>query len=993
MRPKNPPGQPRSARPSGTFPILSNATPTGTPGATPTPRRPKPPWLKVQAPGGSRYHDIKKRLEGLDLWTVCEEAQCPNIGECWSGGTATIMLMGGTCTRGCRFCAVMTGKPAPLDPREPYHAAEAVVAMGVDYIVITSVNRDDLEDGGAEHFATCVRELKRLKPDILVEVLIPDFQGRMASVDAIIAGGPDVIAHNVETTRRLTRGVRDARATFDQSLAVLRHVRQATAGKILTKTSIMLGLGEGDDEVKEALAELRQAEVDIVTFGQYLQPSPKHLAVEAFVAPEAFDALGRDGARHGLRVRGVGSAGALELSRRRALPEARDRGAAGPTRPGVARAPPRRRRDPGAGLGRHHARRRPPLPEVDPSEDARILGRLVELSAHARGMEELLTRLADSGRIRPMLPSARARTALVGAGHALEPGDALFGTARDWPAALARGLSAEALVKQAYGKRPERTMPGAVFDRDLGIWLSEATHAGHMAEAVGFGMAQALRGSPAIALCCLGSGTLMLPEAIAALVHAVERKARVVFLLRGRRGRSIGWWSCIASWCRPTRRTASAEPSPRGARRGRGCRCSSTRAGSGAGRATIWRARPTTPWKRRRAASSRRMERALTNEVRDTLDKARARRGAVMAALVEAIRRALGEVLAAKPEAVLMGVDVAQHGGLFRASAGLVERFGAERVLDVPPNAPAMLGMARGMKLAGHLPMVELPPGEPAARAGQALADDIARMSLRTGGALAGPFLVRVPEVGHVRAAGGAGAGLSDGDSPEPALARAEGLTVVAPSRPIDAWAMIHAAADHPEPVVVLEPRRSIARRARRSRPDEVPAGDVLRLPRVVQPGADLVIFAWGAGVPAALEAASARRRRRLRVRRGRRARAGAAAHRGAGRGARGDRPRAHRARRRRRLRRRGRGAAGAGGVLRAGGAHRRRRPRTGRRRDHLRRGPGRAQRLASQGTRERDALRVQAAGPGRGDDRGRARRLARRRRRRAGSSSRWPRS
>lgn len=226
-----------------------------------------------------------------------------------------------------------------------------------------------------------------------------------------------------------------------------------------------------------------------------------------------------------------------------------------------------------------------------------------------------------------------------------------------------------------------------------------------------------------------------------------------------------------------------------------------------------------------------------------------------MTALVEAIRRALGEVLAAKPEAVLMGQDVGAHGGLFRATAGLLDRFGATRVLDVPPNAPAMLGLARGMKLAGHLPLVEIPPGESAARAGQALADDIGRMRLRTGGVLAGPFVVRVP-VGHVAVAGGATAGLADGDSPEPALARAEGLTVVAPSRPSDAWAMIHAAADHPEPVVVLEPKALYRRKGAPLAPDAVPATDVLSRPRVVRDGKDLTFFAWGAGVPAAVEAA-----------------------------------------------------------------------------------------------------------------------------------------
>jgi lipoic acid synthetase len=290
------------------FPIIQDAnlpTPpteaaTGDSGDGMMPFRPRPPrqrkpaWLKVQAPGGERYHEIRKRLDGLDLWTVCEEAQCPNIGECWNGGTATIMLMGGTCTRGCRFCAVATGRPKPLDPMEPFNAAKAVAAMGVDYIVITSVNRDDLPDGGAAHFASCVRELKRLQPDILVEVLIPDFQGRMEGVDLLIEAGCDVIAHNVETVRRLTRKVRDVRATFDQSLGVLKHVdaagrgRREGGGDVLAKTSIMLGLGETDQEVESALVELRGVGCDVVTFGQYLQPSPKHLEVVEFVTPEKF---------------------------------------------------------------------------------------------------------------------------------------------------------------------------------------------------------------------------------------------------------------------------------------------------------------------------------------------------------------------------------------------------------------------------------------------------------------------------------------------------------------------------------------------------------------------------------------------------------------------------------------------------------------------------------------------------------------------------------
>lgn len=281
-------------------PVVEAETPELAEGGAMMPFRPrparqrKPSWLKVQAPGGARYHEIKKRIEGLELFTVCEEAQCPNIGECWSGGTATIMLMGGTCTRGCRFCAVATGRPKPLDPSEPFNAAKAVVAMGVDYIVITSVNRDDLPDGGAAHFGACVRELKRLQPDILVEVLIPDFQGRMAGVDELINAGCDVIAHNVETVRRLTRKVRDVRATFDQSLSVLKHIdesgrnKRAAGGDVLSKTSIMLGLGETDDEIESALMELRGVGCDVVTFGQYLQPSPKHLEVVEFVLPEKF---------------------------------------------------------------------------------------------------------------------------------------------------------------------------------------------------------------------------------------------------------------------------------------------------------------------------------------------------------------------------------------------------------------------------------------------------------------------------------------------------------------------------------------------------------------------------------------------------------------------------------------------------------------------------------------------------------------------------------
>lgn len=269
------------------FPILQgNARP---------PQRRKPEWLKVPAPGGGRYEEIRRRIASLDLHTVCQEAHCPNIGECWDGGTATIMLMGGTCTRGCRFCAVSTGHPPPLDPHEPAHAAEAVVAMGVDYIVLTSVNRDDLPDGGAGHFAETILHLKRLQPDIMVEALIPDFCGSRDAVQSVLAAQPEVVAHNVETTPRLTRTVRDARATYAQSLDVLEQVvtegrgKSVRGGDILAKTSLMVGLGETEGEIVGCLEDLRERGVQVVTFGQYLRPTPRHLAVEEYVAPDVFE--------------------------------------------------------------------------------------------------------------------------------------------------------------------------------------------------------------------------------------------------------------------------------------------------------------------------------------------------------------------------------------------------------------------------------------------------------------------------------------------------------------------------------------------------------------------------------------------------------------------------------------------------------------------------------------------------------------------------------
>lgn len=258
-------------------------------------QRIKPPWLKVKAPGGQSYAAIKQRLRSLSLHTVCEEARCPNMGECWGGGTATLMLMGDTCTRGCRFCAVTTGRPGALDPLEPEKTADTVEAMELEYVVLTSVNRDDLPDGGADHFARCVEAIKRRTPHVLVECLTPDFEGDEAAVARVIASGLDVFAHNVETVPRMQRRVRDVRASWEQSVAVLRAgrriARETGRDRMLTKTSVMVGAGETDAELDETMVLLRAADVDVVTFGQYLRPSPKHMEVDRYAPPESFDAL------------------------------------------------------------------------------------------------------------------------------------------------------------------------------------------------------------------------------------------------------------------------------------------------------------------------------------------------------------------------------------------------------------------------------------------------------------------------------------------------------------------------------------------------------------------------------------------------------------------------------------------------------------------------------------------------------------------------------
>lgn len=248
----------------------------------------KPDWLRARLPSGPGYSQVKANVRKHRLATVCEESMCPNIGECWTHGTATIMIMGDTCTRACRFCAVDTGNPHGwLDPNEPANCADSVEIMGLNYIVLTSVDRDDLADGGARHYADCVQAIKQRVPGTRVEALAPDFSGNKAHVETVVDSGLEVFAQNVETVERLTHVVRDARAGYRQSLDVLAHAKQHNPA-VLTKTSVMLGLGETEDEIARTLDDLRDAGVDIVTFGQYLRPTINHLPIERYVPPEDF---------------------------------------------------------------------------------------------------------------------------------------------------------------------------------------------------------------------------------------------------------------------------------------------------------------------------------------------------------------------------------------------------------------------------------------------------------------------------------------------------------------------------------------------------------------------------------------------------------------------------------------------------------------------------------------------------------------------------------
>ena len=248
----------------------------------------KPPWLRVKLGGGDKYKSVKQTVQTHQLATVCEESHCPNIGECWSHGTATIMLMGSVCTRACKFCAVDTGNPKGwLDPNEPANAARSVQLMNLRYVVITSVDRDDLSDGGAQHYADCVRAIKALNPDTAVEALTPDFNGRQTDVATVVNSGLQVFAQNVETVERLTHTVRDIRAGYAQTLDVLAYAKSINPD-VLTKSSLMVGIGETDDEIEIALADLRAHNVDIVTLGQYLRPTANHLPIDRWVPPEQF---------------------------------------------------------------------------------------------------------------------------------------------------------------------------------------------------------------------------------------------------------------------------------------------------------------------------------------------------------------------------------------------------------------------------------------------------------------------------------------------------------------------------------------------------------------------------------------------------------------------------------------------------------------------------------------------------------------------------------
>ena len=267
------------------------------------PRPPHPEWIRVRAPYGESYGQLKGLVHGLALHTVCEEAFCPNIGECWGAGTATIMILGDTCTRACRFCAVKTGNPRSIvDGEEPARAADAIAELKLNYVVVTSVDRDDLPDGGAAIFAETVRQIKEKSPKTLVEILTPDFRGSMDNVRTVVKAKPDVFGHNIETVRRLTRTLRDRRAGYDQTLNVLRMVKEIDPS-MRTKSSILVGMGETSEEVLETMRDLRAAQVDLLAIGQYLQPThlKRHVPLVEYIHPDQFAGYREAGMKLGFK--------------------------------------------------------------------------------------------------------------------------------------------------------------------------------------------------------------------------------------------------------------------------------------------------------------------------------------------------------------------------------------------------------------------------------------------------------------------------------------------------------------------------------------------------------------------------------------------------------------------------------------------------------------------------------------------------------------------
>jgi lipoyl synthase len=257
----------------------------------------KPEWLKIKLPGGKNFTRVKEIVQDNQLHTICSSGNCPNMGECWNAGTATFMILGDICTRSCRFCATKTGKPLPVDPGEPLRVAESIMKMNLKHCVITSVDRDDLPDGGAAHWAETIREIRKVNPGVTIEVLIPDFSGKEDLLDLVIAEKPDIISHNLETVNRLTPAIRSA-ARYDRSLAVLRHISESG---ITAKSGIMVGIGETEAEVFETMDDLIAAGVQIMTIGQYLRPTLEHLPVEEYINPEIFEKYRLAGIEKGFR--------------------------------------------------------------------------------------------------------------------------------------------------------------------------------------------------------------------------------------------------------------------------------------------------------------------------------------------------------------------------------------------------------------------------------------------------------------------------------------------------------------------------------------------------------------------------------------------------------------------------------------------------------------------------------------------------------------------